>query len=392
MRWTGLLIFILLSGINIYAQKRNPPPAPPREIITVETNRPKILESDGFSIEFPSMPSRTIQQIETAFGKTNMVSYRLATGLGFYAVNFFDFPSVLTNEAELKVRLDAMKTALLKDPNDRLVSETEIFFGDHRGVEYVIEGKNTTLTMRGLFVKQRFFQLMIVTNGRMSRSTERVKNFNRKNIEKFINSFAVTKIPVPKTEAAELPSDFGVEIDKGIFTSRFFGFSIKLPENWRKVESEQTEILMDLSRQNAEESSAKFKNLLNFSLDNTKILLFMTKEELATTTNNSVFVVAAERVSFPNFLPKAMTDSYLKTYLEADEKASKPSNLIKLGGAEFAWIEVDNTVANYKQRIYIANRKGIAFQILFIFQNETDLKQLLDSLQTVKFNDEILMK
>ena len=387
MRLTTILLMLLIPGINIYAQKRNPPPPPRRVIIENRLDRTAVLKSDGFTIDFPSKPTRAVTQIETAYGKTDMVGYILATGLGYYAVNYIDFPTVLTEKAEIDLRFEAMKSALLKDSNNRLTSETEISFGDNAGVEYVIESRNATITTRGLFIKQRFFQLIVATNGRMSKATERVKNFNRKNIEKFINSFAVTELPSPKTEAVELPKDFGIETNGSIFTSKFFGFSVTLPKDWIRVEKEQTEIFKDLSKQEAEESGAKFKNMLDLSLDNTEILLFLTKSDLATSPNNGVFALAAERASFPNFVPKAAADSYLKNFLEADEKVSKTSNLIKLGGVDFAWIEVENVEQAYKQRIYIANRKGISFQILMIYRTESELKTLLDSLQTVKFSD-----
>ncbi len=61
--------------------------------------------------------------------------------------------------------------------------------------------------------------------------------------------------------------------------------------------------------------------------------------------------------------------------------------MIKLGGVDFAWIEIENTGHAYKQRVYIANRKGIAFQILLTYRAESELKTLLDSLQTIKFSE-----
>jgi len=385
MRLILLLIITTLLSSSIDAQKRNSPPR--QVIIKGDAERTGILKSDGFTIDFPAAPTRSVEQFEAAYGKTNMVSYRLSTGLGFYGVNYIDFPTVMTDKAEMNLRFDVMKTALLKNPNDRLISETEIVFGDNSGVEYVIENKDATITMRGLFVRQRFFQLLVVTKGRMSKASEKVKTFNRKNIEKFINSFAVTGLPSPKTEAVELPADFGIQMSGSVFTSKFFGFSMTLPKDWIPVEKDQTDVLKDLSAQSAEESGAKFKNLLDLSLNNTEILLFLTKSDLKTSPNDAVFAVAAEKVSFPNFVPRAMTDSYLKTFLEADEKTSKPTSVVKLGGVDFAWIEVENAAQAYKQRIYIANRKGIAFQILLIYRAESELKTLLESMQTIKFSD-----
>lgn len=376
---------VLLSNA-IYAQK-NPPP--PRREITVATEQTDVLKTDGFKIKFPAKPTRSVAPIDTAYGKTNMVSYRLMTNLTFYNVNYLDFPTVITDKNEISLRFDGVKAALTKDAADRLISETEISFGGSPGVEYVIESKDTTLTTRCLFIQQRFFQLVIVTKGRQGKSTARVNDFNRKNVEQFFNSFYVNELPKPQTIAVELPKDFGVEINNSIFTSRFFGFSIKLPENWRVVEAEQTNILKDLSVQEAGNSSEKIQKFLDLSLKNTEILLFMTKADVNATVNTSVFSIAAERVSFPNFDPKAIADSFLKNFLENDEVILKKTSVTKIGKVDFFWFEIENREKNIKKRFYFANRKGIAFQLLLIYQNESELRIMMDSLSTVKFSEAV---
>lgn len=386
MKLKVLFFCLVLLGNTIYAQK-NPPP--PRREITVATEQTDVLKTDGFKIEFPAKPTRSVAPIETAYGKTNMVSYRLMTNLTFYNVNYLDFPTEITDKTEISLRFEGVKAALTKDAADRLISETEISFGGSPGVEYVIESKDTTLTTRCLFIQQRFFQLVVVTKGRQSKSTVRVNDFNRKNVEQFFNSFYVNELPKPQTIAVELPKDFGVEINNSIFTSRFFGFLIKLPENWRIVEEEQTNVLKDLSVQEAGNSSEKIQKFLDLSLKNTKILLFMTKADVNTAVNTSVFAIAAERVSFPNFDPKAIADSFLKNFLEKDEVILKKTSVTKIGEVEFSWFEIENREKNIKKRFYFANQKGIAFQLLLIYQNESELRTMMDSLSTVKFSEAI---
>jgi hypothetical protein len=379
-----LFICTVFLSNNIYAQKKAAPPPPPREIIAVAKQN-DILKTDGFKIEFPAKPSRSVAPVETAFGKTSMVSYRLMTNLAFYNVNYLDFPTVITDKTETSLRFAAVKAALIKDAADRLISETEISFGGNPGVEYVIESKDTTLTTRCLFIQQRFFQLVVVTKGRQTKSTARVNDFNRKNVEQFINSFYVNELPKPQTTAVDLPEDFGIEINNSIFTSRFFGFSIKLPENWRIVEKEQTDVFKDLSVQGAENSSEKMQKSLDLSLKNTEILLFMTKADINAAVNSSVLAIAAEQVSFPNFDPKVIADSFLKNFLENDEVILKKTTVTKIGEVDFSWFEIENKVKKIKKRFYFANRKGIAFQLLLIYQNEVELRTMLDSLTTIRF-------
>jgi hypothetical protein len=56
--------------------------------------------------------------------------------------------------------------------------------------------------------------------------------------------------------------------------------------------------------------------------------------------------VAAEKVSFPNFLPKAVAESFLKDTVSDNERILKTPNLIKIGGVDFAWVEIENIERN----------------------------------------------
>jgi hypothetical protein len=283
------------------------------------------------------------------------------------------------------LRFDSVKAALLKAPDSRLINEVEISFGGNPGAEFEIENKDTTITTRVLMIDQRFFQLTVVNRGRTSQATERVRNFNRKNIDRFINSFSVTQLPAPKIAAVELPPDFGIKIQDDTFTSDFFGFSIKLPTAWKIVEKEQTNVYKDLSVMSAENASENVKKSLDVSLKNTEILLMMTKSQVDSSINEAVFAISAEKVSFPNFLPVKVAESFVKTFTDQDKIVMKSPTSITLSGVDFAFVEINNVEKNYKERIYFANRKGIAFEILLIYKTEEDLKTLTDSLQTMKF-------
>jgi hypothetical protein len=159
----------------------------------------------------------------------------------------------------LDLRFAAMKAAILKDADNHLMSEKEISFGGSPGVEFVIENKDNTITTRGLIIQQRFFQLIVVTKGKFNKSTERIQNFNRKAVDRFINRFLSLKYRHALKSSVELPNDFGIKVENSVFASSFFGFSLKIPENWNLVEREQTDVLKDLSGQNAGNLAEKSK-------------------------------------------------------------------------------------------------------------------------------------
>lgn len=378
MRFAALFLFIIIFGSVTRAQK-----APAR--VETLTESSFISKKDGFQIDFPARPARTVSSIDTAFGKTEMVSYKLATSLAYYGVDFIDFPTIINDKAEIALRFESVKAHLTKDAQYRLISETEISFGGNPSVEYVLGNKDTTTTIRGLFMKQRFFQMTVVTNGNPISSTERVKNFNQKATEKFIKSFFVNDLPPPKMAAVKLPKDFGITVENNSFSSKFMGFSLKLPLDWNVVETEQNGLIKDLSAQTAEKYPSRLKNSVAFSFENTEILLVSTKTKMDASVNSSVFMIAAEEVSFPNFSLMKVAEKFVKTYADIGRKVLKTPEVVKINGFDFVWSEIENTELKSKQRLYIANRNGIALEIMLIYQDAAQLKEMLDSLATIKF-------
>lgn len=376
----AILFFIFALSIShgVFAQPAKP--APPK-------SGNYILKQDGFRINFPAKPTRNVSELPSAFGKANMVNYELGTAFAFYGINYVDFPTVATNEAELKIRFDAMKSALLAKGQNSLMSEKEIYFGEHLGAEYVFEGADFTATVRGLFVKQRFFQITVVTKGKNSKATQKVRNFNQQRVEQFFNSFAVTELPEALLEIVSLPADFGIKIQNSLFRSEFFGATVKLPENWFEISSEQVDVLKDIGQQNSVNAKSKGAKILELSMENTKILAFYTKSNPETSANEAVFAIAAERTSLPNFLPLAVAKSYIKYSLETDDRVTVQPSLLKINNVEFAWVETENPAKKMKQRFYVTNRKGIAFEVLLQYKNAQDLDAMLKSVLSVRFDE-----
>lgn len=268
----------------------------------------------------------------------------------------------------------------------RLIDEKEIYFGDHYGKEFVVENETITVTQRVLFIEQRFFQLFVITKGNHSKLSEKSKAYNQDKVNKFFNSFSVTRLPAIKETAIELPESFGVKIENSVFRSDYFGVTIALPKNWNVVDREETEVLKDISRQNINSNLPGLADKTNLSLKNTEILLMLTKVSLDKGINDAVLTISAEKTSFPNFLPKAVIKSFEKEAVTDDETVtiSNPSQM--LGGKEFAWIETFNRVRNTKNRFYVANLNGIAFEIFLLYKNEGDLNLMLEAIKGIKFD------
>lgn len=345
----------------------------------------KIFESKsgGFKIRFPATPTETVNNFQAGFGNAEIRQFALQTTVAYYGLNYFDFPTIITDKSELKIRYAGIKEKLTAVSGNRLMSENELFFGDNYGQEYLFENSFATMTVRLITVKQRLFQIFVITSGNNSTSSETLKKYNDELKGRFFNSFEITSLPNPSVEAVNLPEDFGVSIADNKIKIDYFKFSMQLPENWKVVSKAQTQLFKELGAQRVQDD--KNKEIYNLSIKNTEILFLASKSEVETSVNNAVLTIAAERSSFPNFLPKIAIESLKTTFLEENEKLLIDSTQAMIDGVEFYWIEAENTVDKTKQRIYIGNRKGLMLEIFFFYKNQEDLKTLLKSLETVKF-------
>jgi hypothetical protein len=96
-----------------------------------------------------------------------------------------------------------------------------------------------------------------------------------------------------------------------------------------------------------------------------------------------VLLVAVERVSYPNFEPMSAAKSFVSSYLDPTERAVKGPALERIGGLEFAWVESYDSALKQYQRMYFANRKGVAFEFSLTYLEPADLQVMLRSIRTL---------
>lgn len=377
-----LLIFTTICFLaffaNVSAQK-----APP--VSKAAKSYELVSDEGGFRAKFPAAPQKSSKMIDSAFGKTEYTTFQHTSVMALHMVAYFDYPTAIKDRTELGLLYDQVKGLMTARRADaRVIEEREVMWGEYLGRDYLIEVDKITLTLRCLVIQQRLFQLMVSTPGSLSKATPAVKKYHQKLADDFFNSFAVTKLPAPKTVPVELPADFGVKIENNVFRSDFFKFTITLPKDWKLLDETETQFLSQVGLQETKEQLPGSAKQIEFSSQNTKFLAAVMKDEKE---NPAILMIAAERISIPNFLPSAVTESYLKNLLEPNEEVVSKTALTKFGGTDFAWLETRYTDSNAKQRLYVANRGGIAFQISISYTAPGDLQILLKSLESIRFEE-----
>lgn len=344
----------------------------------------------GFKVGFPSKPVTEFIERDTSFGKNRIGTYSLATPLAFYSVTHTDFPTVMDDKYDVNLRFDMMRDAQAKRMSARVMTDSEFYFGDHYGRSIVFERSAETVTMRAFFAGPRLFVLMVGTKGKLTTQSQKLKQANQNRIDKFLNSFSITSLPVAKSSVVELPVDFKVSIVDGKFYSGFFNASINVPDQWVVFDREDSDLVMELGKDAMKNSNPGLAERLN---DKTaRVLAMFSKAELEKGGGGTLFSIIAERAPYPTFLPSAVADTYLKIYLDPHEKIIKTTSKIQFNGVEFAWIETFDPKTKLFQRLFFANRQGIAFEVSLTYTEQSDLRAMLKSLESIKFGTDSLPK
>lgn len=380
-----LTAIILFCSQTIYLQPP-PPPAPP----PVKNDRTAGVApaEDGFKAAFPVAPTRDVRTLKGAYGETPVINYLAQTPQAVYIVAYTDLPVAIKENLEREIQLQGVKSRFAALKNSRLIKDSEIKIGEYAGKEYVFETDSLTVFTRGIIAKQRFFQITVIAQGVSSRLPKARKSVLETRVKSFFDSFAITDIPQQAESSVSLPEDFGIEIEDNIFSSEYLKFEIELPEEWYFISDVPAESIKEITQEVIDTSTVKKKDELALSIQNSKILLLMSNEEMGKDSVNAFFTIAAEKIIFPNFLPEEVAKYFGANMLEDYEKLTKPVSTNVFGNKKFAWLEYFNAQDKTTERFYVANVNGLALEFFLVYKDEEDLNKMLDALRTIQFFQE----
>lgn len=332
-----------------------------------------VSDEGGFKVKMPLAPARVTSKIDMAFGKADLIQYRVLTASIAYIVSYVVFPSVIPDAEEINARYDLIRAGMLSVAGNKLVSERNVYVGEHLGKELVINAVDSTQSVRAFIVGPRLFSLYVFT-----KPGERAKH--QSSINRFFDSFQLTNIPKAEYEVVRLPDDFGSKITGKTYTSSFFGFSIDLPKTWRILSDDEMAGVREIISNEAEINDSKADKITKLSLKRTVFLV-------GTATPQASLLVAAERLDFAN-MDAELTMKVVKTnqLLRLDNKLVRDVYSVMLGGVQFLAIDLQNVSTGVKQRFLLAIRRGLAFQIVLTYTSAETLREMEQSLNTAAFN------
>lgn len=379
-----LVVFAIMLP-PVFSQTAEPPPPAPKALVKLDAHHTHESAEGGFKINFPAKPSAQKSLQNSSFGKSEVNVAFLSTGLADYAVVYLDFPTVMEDKYDLNIRFDALRDAQTKAlGNAKVMTDSEFFFGSNYGRENVYETASRTYSARTVVAGPRMFMISVETRGKLSTQTKIVSERNRSLIDKFFNSFQITKTAEAKEAAVSLPDDFGVEVVDRQFKSKFLGVSMTMPENWISLDRPTIDMLMGLGADEVKKTDQALAERISDAQNARTLAIFSKGDPNKGRTDGLIFVIA-EKAPYPSFLPLAVANTYTKLYLEPKEKILQSPVEVKVNGMNAAFLETMDMDIEPKmtKRMYFFNRKGVSLQILFMYSAQTDQATMMAVLKTL---------
>ena len=344
------------------------------------TSKELASAEDGFKINFPARPERIVTNIGTSSNKIFLTKHELVSGAWRYMTTYFD----LTQAVDNKLLYDDARDQILTKPGRKLVQERDFYSDKRLGRETIIEEGDTTSIQRLLLVDRRFYQLVVFMPIRFSDSSPAVRSSFQKTANSFLDSFVVTKVSTSQMPAAALPSDFGLTLKNDVVSSEYLGFTLNLPSNLSVLTAEETQLLLAGMNKISTEKIKTHGYFLSMP-GTSKALLMMVKKH-AVEGELATFSILAERLDLPiGFRPLTMVKEIERLSSEKlGKRIAKPAQTIMIDAVEFARLETVDSAGKFKQRLYVANLKGLALEITMAFQNDADATAMEAALKTIR--------
>ena len=190
------LLFVLMISSHCLGQTSPPPPSVRVGGVVEEINPAawkKFTSEEGrFVVSFPGKPKAQSQTINTSAGKFKSKTHILKSNIASYMVSYFDLPLASDDPATSKVLLDGGRDTALANMKGKLKSEKEITLEGYPGRHTVAEIDGGVINARTYVVKNRIYQVMVVTPVFEDMSAEGVELFNSF-VDKFLDSFELAK-------------------------------------------------------------------------------------------------------------------------------------------------------------------------------------------------------
>lgn len=346
---------------------------------------------DEFKAFFPGKPIE--REMPAAKDAKIKSAYYWAHNAGAdFSIVITNYPYVVQDLETLNLAYENLRAYFAQLPNQKLESFRNTATGKYQGRELVVEDKKNNLLMRirVYIVGQRVYQLIVSASA--ENTSPAANDFYAKAANRFFDSFQFTGATPPVVEAAAiaLPANIRGDIDDGnIYRNEYFGFSLKLPADWRALNRDEVGLAQEAGRSLLGSPDARRNAALAAAQKRIVNLLAISKSPMGL-PENSIIMIAAEKIVNPAVTTR---ETSLATEKSMAEKASgavriiRPTFEMKIGAADFAGFEFELEMygSRMRQQMFFTKRAGYDLIFGLGYSKDDDLKTLQTALQSLKF-------
>lgn len=280
-------------------------------------------------------------------------------------------------------RAAAAMTGSIKASGGKILSEKTITYAGCPGREAMIHSPdNEESVLRVIGSLERGYALLYISRKGSALNPTRAMRF----LDSF--KFDTTGCRESTAEPGAKP-DPGTAVG-GIYTNKFFGLRLKLPEGWPVQDNYVRESVMEIGRQVSKGKNEIANAAIEASREKTTNLLTIFKHSVGAEPGfNPSLIFGAEDISGLVFSGKsyALTNKFLIQASQVPHEFPGEIHPEKIDGVEFFVMNVITKKEELviKQKFYTAVIKGYAVFIVLTYSDDKDLPTLEQVIRSAKF-------
>ncbi|MBK6751837.1 MAG: hypothetical protein IPG67_18075 [Acidobacteria bacterium] len=352
--------------------------------------RPHVLSNFDIGVELPREP---VRQAETFYdegvGNSRLEMYISVGDEASYVVGRLGLPYSVEDETLLREIYTEAASGFAEDSSEKFEVVADFRFEGKLGVEMATVPKDAAYlpTRLRCFVFDRAIYILVSMPlnevGKDSPPSKPSFANGQADEKRFFSSVLLKRKPV----AIQTPSSsplFESTFVNGIFKSKYFGFSILLPEKWLKVSDEDMggvrKVGMDIVSANSDRGLALPKSRQN--------LASFVSKPLGSDGNAMIALnLGVKGNSIEEARKLAETVETIVSKITIYEVTKKPA-LAKLGAVSVYTLETKIKLGELYQyqAIFIFPRNNHILSITLTYFDERDRKKAIDALEKINFD------
>ncbi len=343
-------------------------------------------DEEGFSVEMPGVPEIKDTQVMNEIRQIKQTEYILQTARMAYGVVIQRYGLLPEDEASVSKVLDEWESGFTESSKAKIVDSRSLKKFGREAREIRVETATHVISARVFLTDGRLYSLAVTYDAGLEtiRSEEQTIHAAE---AKFFDSFEQFK-PRNLREIEEAlkkyPAEFFGKLNGSLYTNKYIGFSIELPEGWKFKGNEESGLLQQMGKDpSASENSESLKRFAS-----QRMMLFVSSKKVMGMERNSSIAVVTDFNGEKIFDPlKGLLAAEALFEKQNGNKITKHPYTFKIGKKNVSSLEREWAIPNYgtiMQRLVVFVSGKYTVTMVYTGAEDEDLNIMEKSLRSIK--------